>query len=184
MLPPYRIIRSDRKTVGLQITPQGLVVRAPRRVSDAEIQRLVTAREAWIQKHVLRMQEQQSRVVRLTDGELEELKKRARVLIPARVAYYADLIGVSYGKITIRCQHKRWGSCSSTGNLQFNCLLLLAPPLVLDSVVVHELCHRKQMNHSAAFYREVYRIFPDYDRCRLWLRENGDALLARVLKDG
>ena len=105
------------------------------------------------------------------------------MLIPARVAYYAAQIGVSYGRITIRCQRTRWGSCSSAGNLNFNCLLLLAPPRVLDSVVVHELCHRKQMNHSAAFYREVYRVFPDYDRCRLWLRENGGALLARARAD-
>ena len=183
MLPPYRIVRSDRKTVGLQITPQGVLVRAPRGVSDAQIQKLLTAREPWIQKHLARIRERQPQPERLTDDEMQALRERAGVLIPARVAYYAAQIGVSYGRITIRCQRTRWGSCSSAGNLNFNCLLLLAPPRVLDSVVVHELCHRKQMNHSAAFYREVYRVFPDYDRCRLWLRENGGALLARARAD-
>ena len=74
----------------------------------------------------------------------------------------------------------RWGSCSSKGNLNFNCLLLLAPPEVLDSVVVHELCHRKEMNHSPAFWREVYRVFPKYDEADRWLKENGPVLTARL----
>ena len=90
------------------------------------------------------------------------------------------MVGTDYGRVTIRCQRTRWGSCSAKGNLNFNCLLLLAPPEALDSVVVHELCHRKHMNHSAAFYAEVLRVFPDYRKWNGWLREHGAALLARV----
>ena len=101
-------------------------------------------------------------------------------MIPGRVAYYAKLLGVSYGTITIRNQRSRWGSCTSRGNLNFNCLLMAAPPEVLDSVVAHELCHRKHMNHSGAFYAELYRVFPDYDRCRTWLREQGPLLMRRM----
>ena len=89
-------------------------------------------------------------------------------------------MGVSYGRITIRCQKTRWGSCSAKGNLNFNCLLMLAPPEVADYVVVHELCHRKHMNHGAAFWSEVARILPDYARHRAWLKENGSRLLARL----
>ncbi|MDY3888895.1 MAG: M48 family metallopeptidase, partial [Agathobacter sp.] len=89
--------------------------------------------------------------------------------IPKRVAYFADIMGVDYGRITIRMQKTRWGSCSSKGNLNFNCLLMLAPPEVIDYVVVHELCHRKEMNHSKAFWREVERVLPDYRSRKLRL---------------
>ncbi|MBQ6684544.1 MAG: M48 family metallopeptidase, partial [Firmicutes bacterium] len=90
-----------------------------------------------------------------------------------RVAHYAPLVGVDYGRITIRNQKTRWGSCSSQGNLNFNCLLMLFPDEVIDSVVVHELCHRKHMNHSAKFYKEVERVFPEYRKWHQWLNENG-----------
>ena len=68
------------------------------------------------------------------------------------------------------------------GNLNFNCLLVLMPPEILDSVVVHELCHRRYMNHSREFYEEVLRIFPDYKRCNKWLKQNGGAYFKRIIK--
>ena len=104
-------------------------------------------------------------------------------MIPQRAAYYAQRIGVSYGKITIRCQKTRWGSCSSKGNLSFNCLLMLTPPEVLDSVVVHELCHRKFMNHSQQFYQEVLKAYPEYRKWNRWLKKNGVVLLRRAGKE-
>ena len=87
---------------------------------------------------------------------------------------------MTYGRITIRAQHTRWGSCSSKGNLNFNCLLMLAPPEVLESVVVHELCHRIEMNHGPRLYAAVYRVFPEYDKCNRWLKAHGAALQARM----
>ena len=72
------------------------------------------------------------------------------------------------------------GSCSGAGNLNFNCLLMLAPPEVRDYGVVHELCHRKEMNHSARFWKEVENILPDYRQRRAWLKENGGRLIARM----
>ena len=86
------------------------------------------------------------------------------------------MLGVTYGRITIRNQRSKWGSCSSKGNLNFNCLLMLTPPEVIDS----ELCHRKEMNHSERFYAEVLRIFPDYYKWNKWLKENGGAIIARM----
>ena len=89
-------------------------------------------------------------------------------------------MGVSYGRIAIREQKTRWGSCSSKGTLNFNWRLILAPEEVLDYVVVHELAHRREMNHSKAFYAIVESVLPDYRQARRWLREHGDSLWTAV----
>lgn len=176
----YRIIRSSRRTLGLEITPEGeLLVRAPRRVSARQIQSFVEAHQAWIEKHMAKVRSA-AIVEPLSDTELKALTVQAKTVFADRVAYYAPKVGVTYGRITIRHQKTRWGSCSRKGDLNFNCLLLLAPPEVLDSVVVHELCHRKEMNHSQRFYAEVLRVFPDYAKWHGWLKQNGRLLLARL----
>ncbi len=87
---------------------------------------------------------------------------RAIDVIPERVRPYAPIVGVTYGRITIRNQKTRWGSCSSKGNLNFNVALMLVPEEVMDYVVVHELTHRKEMNHSQNFWTEVERVCPEY----------------------
>ena len=102
--------------------------------------------------------------------------------IDERVGYWAEKIGVTYGRITNRLQASRWGSCAANRNLNFNCLLVLMPPKVLDSVVVHELCHRCHVTHSKEFYAEIDRIFPDYKRWNKWLKDNGGIYLKRVGK--
>ena len=180
----YKIIRSNRKSLGLEIKPDGqVIVRAPMRLSEREIQRFVIQHEDWIREHleiIKQKQENRPEIERLTMQEIQELADQALKVIPERVAYYAQKVGVSYGKITIRNQKSRWGSCSSRGNLNFNCLLMLTPPEVIDSVVVHELCHRKEMNHSDRFYAEVLRVFPDYWKWNKWLKENGEGLIQRM----
>ncbi len=179
----YRILRSNRRTLALELRPEGLLVRAPWLVSKAQIDRFVRQREAWIlsqQKKLEAARKKLPPVEKLRPEELAALAQEARRVIPERVAVYAPLVGVSYGRITIRSQRTRWGSCSAKGNLNFNCLLMLSPPEVLDSIVVHELCHRKEMNHSRRFYAEVLRVFPDYWKCHAWLRENGSSLMRRL----
>ena len=118
----------------------------------------------------------------LTREQLEELKKEAALLIPERVRWYAARLGISYGRVTIRAQRSRWGSCSSKGNLNFNCLLMLAPREVIDSVIVHELCHLRELNHSPAFWELVYRAMPDYKSRDRWLKEHGRELMACLPK--
>ena len=177
----YQIIRSSRKTIGLEITADGrLLVRAPYRVPVREIEQLILSRRSLIEKHQARAQEVRRSVDPLTAEELGVLAEEALRVIPSRAAYYASLIGVDYGRVTIRAQRTRWGSCSSKGNLNFNCLLMLAPQEVLDSVIVHELCHRKEMNHSERFYAEVLRVFPEYHRWHRWLKDHGPALMAKL----
>ena len=169
----YEIIRSSRKTLALEITRDGLVkVRAPYRISRAEIQEFVTSKEAWILKHLKRIEQNKaSQPEPLSAQELKMLAQKALQVLPKKVEYYAAKIGVTYGTITIRNQKTRWGSCSSKGNLNFNCQLMLLPEEIQDYVVVHELCHRKEMNHSQRFWNEVGRTMPDYEERRKYLRQ-------------
>lgn len=176
---PYQIIKSDRKTIAIQIKPDGqVVIRCPKRMRIEEARRFVESKADWIEKHLAKRALQD--VAKYTAKEIEQLREQARKLVTERVKFYAPIIGVSYGQIAIRTQHTRWGSCSSKGNLNFNCLLALVPPEVLDYVVVHELCHRKELNHSARFWNEVERILPDYKTRRSWLKERGSGLIARI----
>ncbi len=122
----------------------------------------------------------ESNRARLTNEEIQALAERAKITFPELVSRYANIIGVSYGRVTIRHQKTRWGSCSSKGNLNFNCLLMLAPQDVIEYVVVHELCHIKQMNHSKAFWAEVEKILPDYKDSVKWLKTEGGKLMRRV----
>lgn len=179
------LIRSRRKSLAIEITPElQVVVRAPARMPVREINAFVQEKDDWIRAHLQRMEEkkrlrEQHREPAFSEEELQELATQAMTLIPQKVRYYAQIIGVTYGRITIRNQRTRWGSCSGKGNLNFNCLLLLMPEEVLDYVVVHELCHRKEMNHSARFWEEVKKILPDYRQRRKWLKDNGGRIMDR-----
>ncbi len=180
----YTVKYSDRKSIGLTVKDGQLIVRAPRRATRADIERVIAAHTDWIQKTMAKQaatQEADKDIPKLTERELRALGERALKVIPERVKHFAPLVGVTYGRITIRNQKTKWGSCSGKGNLNFNCLLMLAPPEVLDSVVVHELCHLKHMDHSPAFYAEVRRVMPDYDKRHAWLKENGHVLMKRML---
>ena len=174
----YTLIRSRRKTLSIEITPRGeILVRAPSRMSRRDIQYFLESRRDWIAAHLAKLEPAPEP---LSTADLQLLSARAKETIPPRAAAFAAQLDVSFGRITIRSQKTRWGSCSVQGNLNFNCLLMLAPEAVLDYVIVHELCHRKQMNHSAQFWAEVERILPDYTEPRNWLKQQGANLLARL----
>ena len=174
-----QVIRSRRRTLCVEIRCGQVLVRAPTRMADAEIRAFLKRKEDWIQVHLEQARRREAQP-RLTEGELGALANEARRVIPARVAWFAPTVGVGYGRVTVRSQRSLGGSCSARGNLSFNCLLMQCPPEVLDYVVVHELCHRKQMNHSPAFWAEVERVLPDYRACRAWLREHGGGLIERL----
>ncbi len=178
------IIKSDRRTVSVEVRPDGKVtLRVPKRMTYREIEKLVEEKSPWIEKTIAKYNSAlEGEIVPYTDEELKEMTAIAKQIIPPRVEYYAKLMGVTYGKITVRHPKTRWGSCTSKGNLSFNCLLTQVPPEILDSVVVHELSHRREMNHSERFYAQILKVMPDYHKRDRWLRQNGMKLMARIRK--
>ena len=175
-----KVLYSSRKTLALEIRKSGeLLVRSPKGLSRRQIFSFVAEKEEWIQKHmrmVKTREEQQKNFEGVSEEELKMLTDAAKREIPGIVAEYAQKMGVDYGRITIRHQKTRWGSCSSKGNLNFNCYLMLAPREVLEYVVVHELAHRREMNHSRAFWKIVAQYKPNYEWSRRWLRDVGRKL--------
>ena len=184
MRPDIRVIRSRRKTIALEVKNNGsIILRAPWYASRWDIERFAASKEEWLNQAILRInraKQEKPEVVPAGSDEIAELAKKARKVIPPRVEYYADKIGVEYGRIAIRSQKTRWGSCSSKGNLNFNCLLMLVPEDVMDYVIVHELCHLIELNHSPAFWAEVGKIIPDYKQKRKWLKDNGSRIIDKI----
>lgn len=115
-----------------------------------------------------------------TRDQINFLIDEAMEYIPKTVEKYAKIIGVDYGRITIRAQKTRWGSCSAKRNLNFNCLLMLLREELRDYVIIHELCHIKEMNHSPAFWKEVEKYCPDHKSLRKELREDAKELIPRL----
>lgn len=176
------IIRSKRRSMAIQIRTDGsVVVRVPMHASDRAIKRFVSAHARWIADNRGQMFERRKK---LADNPYdipawESLsaadKKIAKQKIMEHVDYYARRMEIDYGSISMRNQKSRWGSCSSKGNLNFNYRLAYQPEELLDYVVVHELAHRRHMDHSAAFWEEVETYYPAYKKCRQMLN---DILLA------
>ncbi len=180
---PVEVVRSSRKTISVEITRDcRVVVRAPKRLSRSDISYFINEKHKWIERHLEQMRRRvgDEQPEKLTPGEIEELKARALPMITQRLRRFVPILGVDYGRVALRCQTSRWGSCSAKGNLNFNCLLALTPPEVVDYVVVHELCHRREMNHSPRFWAEVAGVLPDYAAGRRWLKEHGAALISRI----
>jgi len=215
-----KIIRSQRRTIGLQIAPDAtLIIRAPFRVSDSAIARLVARKYDWIvrkqefvrclnrlmpakkfipgeeflylgQAYKLHIQPDQSaplvfdRAFHLAQdcrGQARQrfiqwYREQTRTRITGRVEFQASRAGLRYKKIRISGARSRWGSCSRAGNLNFSWRLVMAPPDVIDYVVVHEVAHLAHPNHSRAFWNQVLALDPDYKQRRKWLRDNGHLL--------
>ena len=179
----YELIRSNRKTIAVQIERDGrIIVRAPLRMPNRDIQSFLSSKATWIAKHLTAIQQRQpSAASAFNPEQLQQLADAAKRDLPYRVARFVALLGVTYGRITIRAQKSCWGSCSAKGNLNFNCLLMLCPEDVRDYVVVHELCHRKELNHSPRFWALVEAVLPGYKAQRKWLKDNGGEIIGRLV---
>ena len=168
----YELIRSGRKSLTIQVKTDGsVVVRAPLRLAKYRIERFVTEHEDWIRTQQKKVEKYREQVHVITEEERRDGILRARKIFPERTAYFAKRMGVTYNRITIREQKTRWGSCSSVGNFNYNWKLVLMPPGVLDYVVVHELSHIGNMNHSRRFWQRVASVLPDYQMRQRWLKQ-------------
>ena len=168
MKQQIKIIRANRKSLSMKIDRDGIiVVRAPRFVFQKTIDNFIEKNKAWIEK-----QQSQRQKSILDPNQVAEYKREARDIIIPRVAEFAKKYGFTYNSVKITSAMTRWGSCTSKKNLNFTYRLALAPDEVRDYVIVHELCHLRQMNHSKKFWSEVEAIMPDYKQQEKWLKEN------------
>jgi len=215
-----KIIRSSRRTLCVEVYPHGeLVVRAPKRATQLDIQSFIAKRMRWItktlqlfktyspppvaknfvegdkflwlgQEYSLQISSEANASFIFEQGfvlssraapKAKEVMERwykteAYVIFQERAAYYAHLLAVNYRKIRVSDAKKRWGSCSVAGNISFSWRLVMAPLPVIDYVVVHELAHLIEMNHSPRFWKLVASIMPEYAEHKKWLKMHGDTL--------
>lgn len=170
----YTLIRSDRRTLALEITPElTVVVRAPYRCAQREIDRFVAAHTDWLERHMaIQRRRQQAAAARQVTPEQEaELRRQAQQYIPGRVAEYSARMGLTPAGVRITGAQKRFGSCSGKNRLCFSWRLMQYPPEAIDYVVVHELAHIRHHDHSAAFWSLVERTMPDFRRRQALLRD-------------
>ncbi len=172
----YELVRSDRTTVSIEVTKDArVVVRAPRRMPSHDIERFLYERSSWVEEHLERARCRDSKYDfdRYTEVEIAELKRMAKKIIPDLVERYKEAVGVEPVCVRINRAKGRFGSCSAKNTLNFSCFLMLYPAEAIEYVVVHELCHIKEHNHSVRFYREIERVMPDYKERMLLLRNAG-----------
>lgn len=168
------IIKSMRKTVLIEINSDlSLTVKVPIYMTEKQIEAFLSRKQNWIEKNIEKIRQRANGVGKLNDTDKNELIAKAKEVLPPKVEHLAEKVGVKYNRVTVRCQKTRWGSCSSKKNLNFNCLLILCPEEIQDYVIIHELCHLKELNHSSAFWKEVEKYCPDYKAHRNWLKNNG-----------
>ena len=168
----YQWIRSRRKTIAIQIDRNGQVIlRTPYGITKRQAEKFLDEKKDWILKNIRQVENRKTDQIMISEEQRREGIERAKRIFPERTAYFALRMSVDYGRITIREQKTRWGSCSSKGNLNFNWKLVLLAPELLDYVVVHELAHRREMNHSKNFWKIVEAELPDYRERRRRLKE-------------
>lgn len=179
-----KIIRSRRKSIGIEIKSDlSVIVRTPYFLSDNAIKKVVFEKETWIDKKIEQIKNKSSlSLPTFTQKEIEELREQTKTLITPKAEYYAKILNVNFNKLSVKKQTSVWGSCSAKQNINFNLLLCLCPDQVIDYIVVHELCHLKELNHSKRFWNEVENLLPNYKSARLWLKANGSALIKRLPK--
>lgn len=168
----YTLIRSARRTLAVEITRDGVVVRAPRTAKNADIERFLEDKRPWIEKKLAAISETSPSPIErdFSPDEEKRLRQTAKDTLPGRIEHFSARTGLTPTGITITGARTRFGSCSGRNAVSFSFRLMLYPPEAIDYVVLHELCHIKQKNHSPAFYALVERYMPDWRERRELLR--------------
>ena len=166
---PYTIVRSKRKTLGIEVDQNGEVIaKIPYRgVALDEARRFVEEKKDWIIKNQLKMEDRRKRALRNNWSEKKPvtypwIRSAGGKLFEDKVKHWAGVIGVEYNRITIKDVESRWGSCSSRRNINFCWKLFTMPERLVDYIIVHELSHIRYMDHSREFWAEVEKYIPDY----------------------
>lgn len=158
----YTLIYSDRRSVSVSVNGGVLTVRAPRRTPREVVEAFLSKHRVWIEKHLEEARKRADKFYNLTEEEIKLLRKEAHIYLKEKTKYYADIMGLKYGRISITGAKTRLGSCSSKGNISYSYRLMLCPESAREYVVVHELAHLVEMNHSKSFYAIIEKILPDY----------------------
>lgn len=163
MLFDYTLVRSKRKSVAIQVDENcNITVRAPLRLSQKEIERILLEKKEWLEKTIVSQREKKKNIKEYSDEYVKLLRKKAKEIIPLKVEYYAKIMQVQPVSVKINSAKKRYGSCSGTNNLNFSLYLMDKDERFIDYVVVHELAHIKHHNHSKEFYKFIEKFMPDY----------------------
>ena len=158
----YEIIYSQRKTLTIALEKCKVVVKAPIGTKKSDIEKAITKHHDWIERNLAAQIRKATMFDNLTPEDINDLKKQARVYFAQKVEYFANIMNLKYGRVTITSAQKRFGSCSSAGNISFSYRLMLYPEPAREYVVVHELAHLVEMNHSSKFYQIIASVLPDY----------------------
>ena len=158
----FEIIYSNRKTLSITVKEGRVVVRSPRGLARSRIDAFIDKNREWIVKQIEATNNRVDPISQMTPKQIKELREKARACLTAKTEKYAKILGLKCGRITITSAKTRFGSCSSKGNISYSYRLMLYPEEAIDYVVVHELAHLVEMNHSRQFYAIIERIFPDY----------------------
>ena len=169
----YEIIFSNRRTLAFSVKDEKLIVRAPIGTSEKRIESAILEHLGWIEKSIEKQRIMRESTPELTPERIFNLRGQAKLVLPLKTKKYAEMMGLKYGRITITGAKTRFGSCSSHGNISFSYRLMMYPDEAIDYVVVHELAHLVEMNHSPRFYSIVTSVLPDYKKRRALLREAG-----------
>ncbi|XZG70162.1 M48 family metallopeptidase [Chitinibacteraceae bacterium HSL-7] len=206
----FLVRRSRRRSIGLSLGLNGLVVALPMRAPLSEAERVVALKWSWICRHldarppapqplgfgttltwlgeprVLMPAGKSGLDAHILAIAADEttlaprlatfMQRHARVYFAERIAYWSEQMGVSARRVLLTSARSRWGSCSSAGDIRLNWRLMQAPVSVVDYVVIHELAHLSEMNHSERFWAIVARHCPGWAQERAWLKAHGAAL--------
>lgn len=163
MLFDYTLVRSKRKSVAIQVDENcNITVRAPLRLSQKEIDKILLEKKDWLEKTIVSQREKKKNIKTYSDDEIKLLRKKAKEIIPQKVEYYANIMQVQPASVKINSAKKRYGSCSGSNNLNFSLYLMDKDEKFIDYVVVHELAHIRHHNHSKDFYKFIEQFMPDY----------------------
>ncbi len=159
----FKLIRSKRKTLSIEINERcELIVRAPLRMSESQIEKFLAEKQGWIEKSLEKMKIRTKNRKVYSEEDIKEIYKKAKELLPERLEYWSSVTGFTPTGVKITSAKKRFGSCSPKNSLCFSLFLFDYPIEAVDYVIVHELCHIKEHNHSARFWALVEKYLPDY----------------------